>query len=161
MTLYDIDNQIAQILNESVDEETGELNEEALESIGALQMARTEKLDNIGIYLKSLDAEITALKEEKSKLDERIKSKSNKIERIKNYLLTYVITEKKIETTHAVYTTRDSEYVDVISEEDIPEMYLKIKVEKSPDKTAIKNAIKAGEEIPGAVIAKRASLTIK
>jgi hypothetical protein len=56
---------------------------------------------------------------------------------------------------------RKSESVQIYSEEDIPTKFIKEKIEKSPDKIAIKDAIKAGETVPGAQLDIKENLQIK
>ena len=65
MTLYEINRNIEDILNrmfEEVDEETGEVNPEIVTELAELNEARDMKLDNIGAYIKNIDAEAKAIK---------------------------------------------------------------------------------------------------
>ena len=66
MTLYEIDNQLRECLEQlMVDEETGEITADAnYAQLQELTIERDAKLEGIGVYLKELDAETTALKEE-------------------------------------------------------------------------------------------------
>lgn len=63
MTLFEINKAILDFQFE-VDEETGELlNAQALDD---LQMARDEKIEGVGLWIKNLNAEAAAVKAEKT-----------------------------------------------------------------------------------------------
>lgn len=68
MNLYEIDKAILAC----IDPETGELIDE--EALAALQMERTEKIKNVALWLKNLNASVTALKAERDAFDERMKA---------------------------------------------------------------------------------------
>ena len=170
MTLYEIDNKLRETLDnlfaEEVDPETGEVIEGGIcyDDIEELTMAREQKLENIGLYLKELDATLEAYKKEQ----ERIKAKMDRIKKKSENLSSYVIfsmqghDEKKFETPRVEMTVRQSEFIDVQCEvESLPEEYIKTKIEKSADKVALKKAIKSGAEIEGVQIGNRYSLTTK
>jgi len=76
-SLYEIDKKVANLLMDEfdekyVDEETGEVNEElARQDLDALEMERNEKLENIALFIKNLNGEITLLKQEETALSDR------------------------------------------------------------------------------------------
>lgn len=80
MTIYEIDNRIAEL----IDPETGELLD--YEAFASLQMEREAKLENMALWYKDLTAEAKAIREEEKALAERRKSAENKAERLKTYL---------------------------------------------------------------------------
>ena len=80
MNLYEIDNAIL----ECVDMETGEIVD--TEKLAALQMERDQKIENIGCWIKNLNADAKALKEEKDNLAARQKAVENKAASLKEYL---------------------------------------------------------------------------
>ena len=65
MSIYDIDKSIVALM----DMETGEITDE--QAFDQLQMARDEKIENIGCYLKDSLAEAKAIKEEEDNLAAR------------------------------------------------------------------------------------------
>ena len=67
MTLYEIDKDIQVLINED-----GEI--EDIERFDALVMERNKKIENVGCWVKNLTAEVAAMKEEKKRLEDRIKS---------------------------------------------------------------------------------------
>ena len=80
MTIYEIDNRIAEL----IDPETGELLD--YEAFASLQMERDTKIENMALWYKDLTAEAKAIREEEKALAERRKSAENKAERLKGYL---------------------------------------------------------------------------
>ena len=80
MTIYEIDNRIAEL----IDPETGELLD--YEAFASLQMEREAKIENMALWYKDLTAEAKAIREEEKALAERRKSAENKAERLKGYL---------------------------------------------------------------------------
>lgn len=163
MNLYEINSAIEDAINNlltSVDEETGEVNTEALQNLSDLQVQKDEKLDNIGAYIKNLLAEADMIKAEEANLKARREAKEKKAEHLKEYLAT-ALNGEKFESPRVSCTWRKSEVVSIVSVESIPDEYKKTKTEVSADKTAIKKAIKAGQEICGAILETKNNLQIK
>lgn len=168
-SLFKIDAGILELLENGfnlacVDPETGEIDEaKAAEYLEQLQIDREIKLDNIGKYIKNLDAEIIALKAQEQAFAARRKSKERKIETLKNSVLASLqaANQKKFETVNVAYSLRRSETVEVVEIEKLDKKYIKEKYEYSADKTAIKNAIKAGETVEGAVLVEKQNLQVK
>ena len=80
MKLYDINQEIMQIYCESVDPETGELFAELdFEKLNGLKVARESKVLNLGKFVKNLDAELTAVNNEKIKFLKREQSLKRQI----------------------------------------------------------------------------------
>ena len=166
MNLYEINKSIEDLLDrmfEEVDEETGEVNPELVTELAELNQARDEKLDNIGCYLKNLQAEYLAIKAEITNLKDRLQSKENKIERLKAYVAQDLIAhgESKKESARVVFSFRTSKSVNVTDEDKIPGYLKTEKVEWVPNKKAIKEAIEGGEEVAGAEIIVNQNLQIK
>ena len=58
MTLYEIANALREVLESASDPETGELvDEELLEQYDQLRMDRDQKIENIGLFIKNLEAD--------------------------------------------------------------------------------------------------------
>lgn len=80
MTLWEID----QRLLACIDEETGEILD--FEEFEALDMALEQKLENIALYIKNLDAYAAALKAEKLALADRQEAVEKKAESLRQTL---------------------------------------------------------------------------
>ena len=159
MTLYEIDSRIKAIIDgiyNNVDENgevTGELDFTELEQ---LQEDRKTKMENIALYIKNLEAEADAIKAEEEKLKARREKTTKKAEGLRNRLVysMQINNEPEISTPRCHAKIKTTESTEILDASQIPEQYInvKIKEERNPDKTAIKKAIKAGEQVAGAQI---------
>lgn len=103
------------------------------------------------------------MEEEMKRLKELKESRENKIEKGKERI-SYLLQQAKIEKMNTEFNKlsfRSSESVEILDEDKIPEQFRKIKTEIKPDKTAIKEAIKAGKTVPWATIVEKQNLQIK
>ena len=162
MKLFEIDNAIANF-EFDIDEFTGEiLNTEELD---ALQMARDAKIENIALYIKEMDAEAKALKEEIGNLTERMKAKENKRDGLKRYLQN-ALAGQKFESAKCKISYRTSKQVvlaeefDEWAKENAPDLLVTTTTVK-PDKTAIKDAINNGRKVEGATLVQNSNIQIK
>ena len=162
MTLYEIDSAIANFEFE-IDEVTGELlNADALDM---LQMEREQKLENVALFIKELDAECEAIGNEVKSLTERLTAKQNKRDGLKRYLKD-ALGGAKFETPRCKVSYRKSQQVVLSGDfeewaaEHAPELLTTTTTVK-PDKAAIKAAIKDGKIICGATIVENNNIQVK
>lgn len=153
MNLYEIDQEIMNC----VDMETGEIIDPA--RLDELQMDRDTKIENIACWIKNLKADAEALKAEKDALAGRQKAAENKMESLKKYLSGY-LAGQKFQTPKVAISFRKVSSVNVIDMSLLPKKFLRY-ADPTPDKTMIKNAIKAGNDVSGAEIVEGQSMTIK
>ena len=165
MHLYEINTEIDKAIETmmaNVDPETGEVRQEDLDKLGDLQLARDEKLDNIGAYMKNIASDIDALKNEEKALEARLKVKENELENLKAYV-GMILNGEKFESSRVRFSFRKSNAV-VIDEayiENIPSEYL-IAQDPKIDKKALKADIEAGKDLDGiAHIEEKQNLQIK
>ena len=161
MRLYEIDNRIEEVIERgfSLDEETGEVFD--ADSLDDLKMARDEKLEGCGLYVKNLKAEAAAIRAEEAKLAERRHAMERKAKSLEGYMLRSMerADMRKIETARCKLTTRISRRVEVTDMDLIPDEFVRTKIERTADKAAIKAALKT-ECVPGAVLVSSMSLTV-
>ena len=69
--------------------------------------------------------------------------------------------QMEIETGNWKLSIRDSKSVHISDESLLPEQFIRTKVDKSPDKAAIKEALDSWQEVPWAVIQINSSLQLK
>lgn len=129
------------------------------------------KAENIACFIKQLEGDLELLKKQKAAFERRRKAKENQLERIKTYLLDCMNKTKrtKIDMPKAKISVRNNaESADILDEKSFVAMCIKRNLKeylrfKEPDinKTAVKNALKAGEAIPGAELKRTQSLVIK
>ena len=157
MNLYEIEQEIMSC----VDMETGEIID--CEKLDALTMERDQKIENIALWVKNLEADAKAYKDEKDSFAQKQKVAENKAKSLKGYLSRF-LAGAAYKSTKVNICFRKSESVDVFSMEALIEYgkadYLKYK-EPEADKTAIKNAIKAGANIPGCILVENQNIQIK
>ena len=143
------------------DPETGEwINEDELD---ALNMERDEKIENILLWVKNLKADAKAIKDEEDALKARRKALESKAEHLTDYVA-FGLAGEKFSTPKVAVSWRKSEAVE-LGPEFLPwalekDAYLRYK-DPEPDKAMLKTALKAGEQIPGAELVTRQSMTIK
>lgn len=166
MKLYEYDDIIetlyrAQESEDGVDDETGMVFDITL--LDQLEMERDKKIESALLYAKQLEADAGEISDYIKRLTARAKAKKNAAESIKNWLIERFKGEdiKKFETKRirATLSVRAASKTVITDENLIPPQYIRTKFE--PDTTAIKAAIKAGEEVPGAMLVDSVSLTVK
>lgn len=153
--LYELVKEIETFTFE-VDEETGEITN--MDALDALELERDTKIENIALWIKNLNADEKALKEEADKLRKRAQMASNQAERLKEWV-GLALHGEKFSTSRCAISYRKSEGVVITNLEELPAEYTKTKVE--PDKIAIKKTIKGGQAVPGAELEERVSTVIK
>ena len=160
--LFEINQAMMDAWDAAIDPETGELDADALASFEALQMARDEKVENIGCWIKNLASDAEALKAEAKAMTERAKRAERKADGLKRYLEAALHGEK-FQSTRCAISWRRSTSVEVDEAEipELPEQYVRRKVTVEADKTAIKDALKAGEVIEGCRLVEKNSIQIK
>ncbi len=147
----------------SADEETGELDIDISKAVEKAQGTFEEKAvavatvyRNLGTYSGNIDAEIKRLQALKKRVD-------REQDRVKEYL-TQACEMTGMESIRGVYANisfRKSEQTVIDDESVLPKEYVIEKITYSPDKTKIKNAIKAGQEVQGAHIEVKNNIQIK
>ena len=159
MTLWQIDREIEDLLSGAIDEETGEINESVYEALDALQMVKEQKLESIGLYYKNTMALAESIKAEKMNLEKRQKQEERRAESLKRYMQKSLNGEP-FKTSKVAVSYRKASSVQINYEDLIPENFLRYK-DPEPDKTKIKEALKAGNIVPGAELVENVSMSIK
>lgn len=154
MSLYTINQEILKC----VDLETGEITD--FDKFEALQIERSEKIENIALWVKNLTSEAEALKAEEKAFAERRKSAENKADSLKRYLAQQ-LKGQKFATTRTSVSFRKSSSVEVLDIDKLPTEYRKEVHTFVADKTEISKALKAGQEVDGAVLVQSINLQIK
>lgn len=161
MHLYEIKNEYIELL-ESIeyDAETGEMiNADRVEEI---EGEFKDKAEAIACYIKDLEAEAEAIKAEQKKRMAKATAKLNKAEYLKGYLKDTMLALEmnKFETDKCEVKFRKSQSVNILNEELIPMDFKKEEITYKVDKTAIKNFIKDGGEVRGAVLETKQNIQI-
>lgn len=162
MTLYEIDEEIQELLSE-VDPETGELITDYA-ALDALLMEREAKIENIVLFIKDLSSDVRELKAEEAALAERRKKAEKKAERLREYV-SHALGGERFQTPRCCVSFRKSTALELgegFTEwaKEHADTLLRYK-EPEPDKTAIQAALAGGAEIPNAKLVQNTTMTIK
>lgn len=164
LKLYEISDALRSVIETGykVDEETGEILFDASD-IDALDMALAEKCESTALYIREQKAQIAAIKTEVKRLRDLQASKENALARLEEWTVANIkmLPGERCKGDFASLSVTHSKAVQVLDEEAIPEEYKRTKVTVAPDKTAIKKAIEAGEEVPGACLVVNESLRVR
>lgn len=159
MTLYEMTkqaNQLYEMLSE--DEIDKQTFEDTLESIGT-----NEKIDSYCIIINQFEADTASIETEIERLKARKKTCEKSIDRMKNALDSFMQAKGSTKEVTDKFTVsyHKSERVQILNETSIPADYIKVKKIESVDKAGIKQAIKSGKAVPGAVLEEFQNLQIK
>lgn len=160
MNLFNIKQEYINLVNSIIDN-NGELSPEISQVLAINETELKEKAINYGYVIRSfeyendiIDAEIKrlkALKEQKEKAIQKLK------DAVSDAMNLYGI--EKVESPALKLSFRKSESVEI--SENLDKRFMIEKVTLQPDKVAIKEAIKKGEQVEGAVLIINQNLQIK
>ena len=156
-TLYELSEQTSMLLAMlEADEIDIQTFNDTVEGMGAI-----EKVENCCKILSQLNGEAAMYKAEIERLEKAKKTIENNAKWLKSQIYNFYLANgsQKIKTGTFTVSARKNEFVDIPDDAKIPKKYLKVTV--SPDKTAIKAAIKSGVKVRGATISTRESVQIK
>ena len=154
MSIYQIDAAMMEL----IDEETGEIKD--FEQFEQLALDHDNKIENIGCWIKNLEALEKDLKEEADALIERAKKAKKNAEKLKE-LIAYALHGEKFDSVRCEVRWRKSESVEIEDEDKIPKKYLVKKITFSPDKKTIKEILKVGKTVKGCKLVQKLNAQIK
>ena len=167
MTLYQISEEYRNLL-EAI--ECGIVPDEAIaDTLESVEGELKEKIDSIACFIKSLNADIRALKDEEDALKERRSEKIKKVEHLTEYIDSTLkrLDIDKLETARNKITYRKSSRVVVVDEAEFlawaefqaPDL-LKYR-EPEISLSAIKTAAKNGRNLVGVIVEQYANIQLK
>lgn len=161
-TLYGITAELNAILTQ-LEELGGEITPELEQALAINEGNFAAKSEDYGHAILNLKGMAAAAKAEKERLATLQKFYENTCNRLDNALKTAMVAtgHDKVETPTMRLSLRHSTATEVDDLDAVPAEYKTTKVEVVADKTAIKNAIKQGEDVPGAHLVENVSLQIK
>lgn len=157
MNLYSLKSEYHDALNAlAVDEGTGELL--GMDAVLAIQDDINTKLLNYAKFIKSLQAEHQAFKEEKARVEQEMKRRDKKIAALKSVITDNLARDSKIEDTQCRLSYRTATKVTVDNSELLPSEF----IEHTPriNKAALKQAL-SRNAIEGAYLESVHHLQIK
>lgn len=163
-TLYQIDARIAQALDNLADED-GVINEEALAELERLENEdRPRKIEACVLYIKNQRSLAAAIRFEELKLADRRRRCEAAAERVEK-MVAASLNGERFETPRALVSWRASHAVEIedgaesLWDDDQISRFLVFS--HGINKKAVGEALKAGEEVPGAVIVERNNMRIE
>jgi len=160
--LYEINEMLNSALSEVwklAEQNEGEIPEDWSKFLDEIQMERDKKCLDVARYIKSLNAEESAISNEIKSLTERKKTATNKAERLKEYLRISIKEGEKLNDANTVISWRKSSKTIIDNENELPETCFKI--EKNPVLTEIKSLLESGKITSGAHIELSQNIQIK
>ena len=151
------------------EERRREMQQAWFDTLDGMEQELVRKAENIAVYIKNMESEAKTLKAEEDKLKARRQAKENAAKRMREYLMGCMkqANISKIDEPRAVISVRNNpESVEISDETEFigwaadHDEYLRYKAPEI-NKTAVKNALKSGAEIPFAALTRSQSLTIK
>ena len=160
MKLYEIPTKIRAALDGiDCDPETGEILQ--ADALHAVEAEASEKIEATALYLRELDAEAKAAKEEADRMLSRVKSMQKRSDYLKAMLLDALHATGKVKTARVSVSIRTTQAVQINQEQAIPEAFTTKKITISPNKVLIKETISAGGCVPGCELIERESVSIR
>jgi hypothetical protein len=118
----------------------------------------------VALYIKNIEAQANSIKAEEEVLAKRRKKKEDKVERLKKYLTDSIIGngETSFESAKVSVSFRKSEGVEFTNKDALDEKYWRTKTttKREPDKNLIKETIKSGVAVAGAILEVRQNINI-
>jgi hypothetical protein len=164
ITLYELSQDYRQALDALTDPDNDLPAEVIANTLEGLQGSLEDKAVNVAKFFKNLEATAHAIKEAEQRMAQRRKAIEHRVASMKDYLKTNMescgIT--RIESPWFVLAIqKNPAAVDVMDEAAIPDDFVEIVTTRKIDKTAIKQAIDSGTEVPGAVLTRGTRLAIR
>ena len=163
LKLYEITEAYEQLFSELFDPETGEINPEKQAALQALEEVGERKIIATASYIKNLEAEAEAIAKAKEAMSKREKRFKAEMEWFEDYLKFNMDKQgiKKITCPYFEISLSQSQAVDEVDMDALPEKFKRVKLEVSPNKKDILAALKAGEVVAGAKLKTNLNLRIK
>jgi hypothetical protein len=124
------------------------------------------KAQNYGFVIRNLEAGAAAIKQAEEQMASRRKAMENRVKMLQQRLKDgmEMAGVSKLECPYfAISIAKNPAAVEILDERQIPIEFMKIPEPPpaTPDKTAIKEALKAGQDVPGAKLTQGTRLSIK
>lgn len=162
LKLYQIEQEYM-ILADEIINNLGELTPELEERLMINQSQLESKGKGYGYVIKDIESEIDVIDNEIKRLAALKKQRTNAVDKLKTSLSQamqlFDISELKTPTLKINF--RKSESVDIADLNLLESEYKKVTITETADKTAIKDAIKNGKQVTGAVLKTNLNLQIK
>lgn len=162
MKLYELTNELRS-LEAEFEQNEGEVQNANLVKLEQVSTNFNEKITNIARLVKNLEAEANAIREEEKRLAKKRRSKEKQIEWLKDYIKNAMLQTETSSVKDAIISVsiRNTQPKLVITNENAIKDERFIRIKREINKSALKDAIKSGEEIEGVSLEENKALFIK
>ena len=160
--IFSIQSEYRQLAATIIDND-GEATDEQIEALQITEKQLYVKSENYCWLVKETQGEVDFITSEIERLSKAKKVRENLIDRLKDTVLQamQMVELKEIKTPVMKISIRESEAVEIVNEAQLSDIFMKEKVTKTPDKIMLKEALKQGQNVEGAILQKNYSLQIK
>lgn len=161
-SIYKIQNEFQLIIAEVINNE-GEITPELETALTINKEQLQSKAVDYCYVIKQLDYDCEQIDNEIARLNKLKKVRANLTDRLKNTVSSamQLYDVEKIETPLIKLSFRNSESVEITNEGQLDACFIVTKTVTTPDKKAIKDAIKSGQLVCGATISYNKNLQIR
>lgn len=144
-------------------DDEGNINLEALDILFKTKMDTIQNgLETLCKIRANKMATIEALKAEATRMSDKAKSEAKKLDGLENYMLSLLNASGEQKIDAGTFTVGQRRSQSVWTEPDFNlDGFMRVKETREPDKVALKDALKAGQVIPGAHLVEKTNLSIK
>lgn len=157
MNLYELSIAFQEVQNMELDPEVMK------DTLDSIEDAIENKAENIAKLVRNLESDVSAYKEEEDRLKTKRQATENKVKWLKTYLEDNMKLTGKTKFKSGMFNfsiQKNPASVNITDERIIPEEFLIPQLPKI-DKTALKNVLKNGVEVPGAELKQTEGLRIR
>lgn len=155
MKLYEISQQYADVQKLIDSDDTGSMAEAIAETMQLIEGDFQDKAVNVVLFTQNIESDIEAIDAEIKRLQEKKKSIQNKADGMRDYLRMNMAATgiNKISCPlFSITLSAPAQQVEITDESLLPDDYVAVKTVISPDKRKILADLKAGVNIPGAML---------
>ena len=157
MNLYELSVAFQEVQNMDLDPEVMK------DTLDSIEDAIENKAENIAKLIRNLESDVSAYKEEEDRLKTKRQATENKVKWLKTYLEDNMKLTGKTKFKSGMFNfsiQKNPASVNIIDENILPKDFL-IPQPPKVDKTALKDVLKTGVEVPGAELKQTEGLRIR
>jgi hypothetical protein len=160
--LYELAQEYRFLRTDLVDTETGEVNENTLTQLSSISESIEKKGISLVCVIKDMEYEFEAIKKERERMQSREKSIINQIDRLKEYLKSNMEACEIYKISCPMFDIsirKNPDSVEILDESNIKSEYKRMKIDIN--KSLIKEHLKQGIDVQGAILTRTSSLVIR
>jgi len=164
LSLYELSGNYLHALDALTDPEADIPLEVVTDTLEGIEGELQEKAVNVAKFMKNMEATAEAIKEAEGQMARRRKAIENRVKWLKDYLKSNMEAcgISKIESPwFRLAIQKNPAAVNIVDEDTLPDEFKEEIVTVKIDKTGIKNALKAGGDVPGAMLVQGTRLVVR